>query len=66
MFVKIKGSDNCLHHINTTHISQVVESTGLWRVELSYSKGKEDLSPHTIFVQDEDSKRDLLAALASS
>ncbi|HET9869577.1 MAG TPA: hypothetical protein VFR02_03645 [bacterium] len=66
MFVKITGSDNCVHHINTRHITQVVESPGLWRVELSYSRGKDDLAPQTIFVQNEDSKQALLAALAGS
>jgi hypothetical protein len=66
MFVKILGSDNLIHHINTHHISQVIESQGLWRVELSYSRGKDDLAPQTVFVQQEESKQALLAALAGS
>jgi len=66
MFVRILGSDNCVHHINTNHISQMVESPGQFRVELSYSRGKDDLSPQTIFIQDEDSKKLLLSVLAQS
>ncbi len=64
MFIKVLGADGCQHHINTGHISQVVEASGMLRVEFSSSNGDNGkLKTVSFNITDLASKTALLAAL---
>ena len=64
MFVKILAADGCHHHVNMDHVSQVVDVSGMLRVEFSFANGENGKMKTLSFnVTDLGSKTALLSAL---